>query len=293
MKKIEQINIIDNNFDREEIYPSFSLENLFEKIRFLSDKAKNNSKLLDKNILKKNDHLMIEPDHHVNEAQFEFLSFMSHQFKVPISIIKACVDVLKRTGNYSEEDKMLFQQLYKIDKSILQINELIDTTLGLSKLEDGKLELKYEEFFLEEVFKVLLRRYKDMYPQVIFSFHTKLNNSLLNADKMLIEQIFSNLLSNAIKYSPTNTKVTIEAVIQNNEFIISITDNGIGISDEDGKKLFSKFFRGGNVSDIGGTGIGLYFVKQLIELHLGRISMLSKLEQGTKFTVYLPIINKL
>lgn len=292
MEKIEQINILDNISDREDIYPSFSLEHLFDKIRVLSDKAKNQNRLLDKNILKNNDYLMIDSDHHVNEAQFEFLSFMSHQFKTPIAIIKACVDVLKRTGGYSEEDKMLFQQLYKIDKSILQINELIDTTLGLSKLEDNKLELKYEEFSLEEVFKLLLRRYKDMYPQVEFIFNTKLHDSLLTADKMLIEQIFSNLLSNAIKYSPLNPKITIEAIIQNQEFIIAITDNGIGISDEDSKKLFSKFFRGNNVSDISGTGIGLYFAKQLVELHLGRISMVSKLEQGTKFTVYLPVINK-
>ena len=292
MKESNNISNIVKKSEIEEIYPSFSLENLFDKIRILSKKTQDITKdSKDNQLINNSSNNILNPEHNLNEVQFEFLSFMSHQFKTPISIIKACVDVLKKVGGYSEEDKMLFQQLYKIDRSISRMNELIETTLELSKLEDGKLDLKKEEFSLHNLFNILLKRYSDLNPEVKFDLNVEFKGCLFIGDQMLIEQVFSNLISNAIKYSPNNPKISIEGIIKNQEFIISIIDNGIGISELDIKKLFNKFFRSKNSNDIGGTGIGLYLAKQLISLHDGKISVISKLNQGSKFTVNLPIMN--
>ena len=292
MKEPSNIININNKSEIQEIYPSFSLENLFDKIRVLSKKSQNISQNLDDSKLANNVANNIFPaEKNINEVQLEFLSFMSHQFKTPISIIKACVDVLKKAGGYNEEDKMLFQQLYKIDRSISRMNELIETTLELSKLEDGKLELKREEFSLHNMLFNLLKRYRDLNPEVKFHLNVEFKDCLFIGDKMLIEQVFSNLLSNAIKYSPHNPEISIEGILKSKEFIISILDNGIGISESDSKKLFGKFFRASNANEIGGTGIGLYLVKQLVSLHDGKISFISKLNKGSKFTVTLPMMN--
>ncbi len=109
------------------------------------------------------------------------------------------------------------------------------------------------------------------------------------ADAKLLFQAFGNLLSNAIKYSPGGGAIEIDAALRPNEVMVTIRDHGIGIPASDLDRLFERYHRGGNVSGIVGTGVGLYLVKMVLDLHGGRIVVYSKEDVGTTFAVYLPI----
>ena len=108
-------------------------------------------------------------------------------------------------------------------------------------------------------------------------------------DPYLLDHIFTNLLSNAVKYSPDGCKIEVKGWMEDEQFLVSIRDHGIGISDNDVPRIFERFFRTSTLTGIAGTGIGLYLVKQLVELHGGSIEVESVEGEGSTFTVRLPI----
>jgi signal transduction histidine kinase len=108
-------------------------------------------------------------------------------------------------------------------------------------------------------------------------------------DPKLLFQVFSNLVSNAIKYSPSGGPIEISAGIETKQVVVAIEDHGIGIPAKDLDRLFERYHRGSNVSGIVGTGVGLYLVKMVVDLHGGSIAVKSKEGEGTRFTVRLPI----
>src|SRR5262249_13045713 len=107
-------------------------------------------------------------------------------------------------------------------------------------------------------------------------------------DAKLLFQVFSNLLSNAIKYSPGGGPVTVDAHTEGGEVVVVVEDHGIGIPEKDRDRLFARYARGSNVSGIVGTGIGLYLVKMVIDLHQGGVAVESREGEGSRFTVRLP-----
>ena len=121
-----------------------------------------------------------------------------------------------------------------------------------------------------------------------FIFETKIPN-LITSDKNLIRNILFNLFSNAIKFSESSTSIHISSILRDNLACISIRDEGIGISEEDKTHLFSSFFRGRNVVNIQGTGLGLHIVKKYIDLLGGSITLDSNLGKGTKIVFTIPI----
>jgi signal transduction histidine kinase len=108
---------------------------------------------------------------------------------------------------------------------------------------------------------------------------------LVNLDLSLLRNVFINLISNALKFSPENSYIDVETEVKENRILISIRDYGIGISEEDKKHLFERFFRGKNVTNIQGTGLGLHIVSKYVELMNGHIIAESELEKGTKFII--------
>jgi signal transduction histidine kinase len=108
---------------------------------------------------------------------------------------------------------------------------------------------------------------------------------VVNLDLSLLRNVFINLISNALKFSPENSYIDVETEVNENRISISIRDYGIGISDEDKKHLFERFFRGKNVTNIQGTGLGLHIVSKYVELMNGQIEAQSELEKGTKFII--------
>src|SRR5262249_57035172 len=107
-------------------------------------------------------------------------------------------------------------------------------------------------------------------------------------DAKLLFQVFSNLISNAIKYSPGGGPITVGAGVEAGEVVVVVEDRGIGIPEQDRERLFARYARGSNVSGIVGTGIGLYLVKMVVDLHHGRVAVESREGEGSRFTVRLP-----
>ena len=111
----------------------------------------------------------------------------------------------------------------------------------------------------------------------------------MSGDAKLLDQVFGNLLSNAIKYSPSGTHIVLSAVVDGDKIVVCVEDRGIGIPAADLARLFERYSRGSNVSGIVGTGIGLYLVKLVVDLHGGQIAVESREGHGSRFTVRLPI----
>jgi len=271
----------------------FSLTNLSKSLVLSVERSKVIYDLYEKNnVLSKRSNALVQElkeEKNLTQLQSEFVSLVSHEFKNPLSIIKTAVDILKRCENPEKALALLSDQVTKIDKAVLRMDTLIETTLNLSRLESGSLEFKPTSFCIETLLLEIIDRYKDLELNINFIVEINLHNKFIDGDKNLIDQIFSNLISNAIKYSDIPAQVTIICHIKDNHVIVTVADNGIGIEDTDLDRLFDKFYRAHNAIGVPGTGIGLYLVKQFAELHNGSINVESRLNAGSKFTLSLPI----
>jgi signal transduction histidine kinase len=164
--------------------------------------------------------------------------------------------------------------------------------LQLAKLDKGEINLNKETINIEQLIKEsveVFRIYAEQNGGTITSSLDLENNSIL-ADKVHITNIIHNLLDNASKYSPENPTIDVKALTLNNGISVSITDNGKGMNREQQRLIFDKFYRvpTGSVHDVKGFGLGLYYVKQIINQHGGKISVESELNKGSKFTFWLP-----
>ncbi len=290
-----KINQTQHHFNKDNINKniseSFTLENLsanlilsLERSKVINELYENNNTLKDKS-----DRLFraLHNEKNINNMQSEFVSLVSHEFKTPLSIIKASSDILKLYSENLTDADFLVSQLEKVDKAIIRMTSLINSTLNLSKLETGKLEFNPSLFSIESVLNETIDKFKDLHKEAEIKTNI-LITEFFNGDKGLIDQIFTNLIGNAIKYAGDNPKIIIEAYTSSKGHVITILDNGIGIDDKDLQRLFTKFFRAKNSIGIAGTGIGLYLVKKFIDLHHGEIKVISKVNRGTKFTITLP-----
>lgn len=270
----------------------FSLEELSDNLKLSPGRSKALHILYKKNdSLKKESTKLVKAlneEKYMAHLQSEFVSLVSHEFRNPLSIIKSTADVLKRIYDSDKSNKLYLQQIQKIDKAVLRMNKLIESTLNLSRLESGKIEFNPTSFCLKALILEIIERYQDISSGIKFSIDIDTKGVLFNGDKNLIDQVFTNLISNAIKYSNTTPKIIIKGFVEDNIFVISIKDNGIGISKADLKKLFIKYFRSKRTMGTAGTGIGLYLVKQFIKLHHGKIIAKSELNKGSEFILYLP-----
>ncbi len=222
----------------------------------------------------------------------EFVSITAHQLKTPMTSIKWNLELLKGKifDKLDDEGKEAFSF---IDKSNLNLINLTDILLNITRIESGRLTIIPKPIKLGELLNNVI---KTLEPE-IRNKNIQLNKEIVkedevNADSELVYQLLSNLISNAIKYSPDNSKIDIKIMKDNENFILSIKDNGYGIPESEKKKVFQKHFRGTNIIDkrIGGTGLGLYFVKLIVDSYGGEIWFESKENEGSTFTFTIPII---
>jgi len=173
----------------------------------------------------------------------------------------------------------------------LRITHLIDNLLNTSRLFDGGAGLYFrsEEINVATLLHEVSQLHREIAPgsQILERFGPKPLQMM--GDPKLLFQVFSNLVSNAIKYSPSGGRIEINAGIETEQVVVAIEDHGIGIPAKDLDQLFERYHRGSNVSGIVGTGVGLYLVKMVVDLHGGSIAVKSTEGEGTRFTVRLPI----
>lgn len=222
----------------------------------------------------------------------EFLMTTAHELRTPITTLLGYTELLKRRldqGNLSVE--RMERPIQAVIEQALRLDRLTNTLLDMSWLEQGHVAITRRDVDLRDV----LRRVIDSFTLLAeyHQLHLILPSSplIVVGDELRIEQIFYNLLHNAVKYSPNRGAITIELCAEEQQALMRIIDRGIGIRSEDLPFLFDRFYRASNAStqQISGLGVGLYIVKELVTLHNGTIDVQSVPEQGTTFSVRLPL----
>lgn len=230
-----------------------------------------------------------------NKAKSEFLANMSHELRTPLNAIIGFSEVLrdKLCGDLNEEQIEFTMDIHSSGQHLLQmINDILD----LSKIESGKLELKYEEFEIGGTIESVLITLKGLANKKSLAVETTIHNpaTRLFADPVKFKQILYNLLSNAIKFTREKGKITIHtsAIKEEKDFVeVEVTDTGIGIAPEDYPKIFVEFSQvdSSYSRNYQGTGLGLALTKKLVEMHGGKIGFESRVGMGSTFRFTLPV----
>ncbi|MCY7409340.1 MAG: HAMP domain-containing histidine kinase [Chitinophagales bacterium] len=228
------------------------------------------------------------------EMQKDFINNMAHEFKTPIATISISAETLSQPEIVNQPDRMrAYTDIIKNESNRLRTQ--VDKLLQMSKMERDKIELHLEEIdlhqLIREVIPNLSLKLEDR--GGILLYHLDAKNHLINADSVHLTNIIYNLLDNAVKY--TNVPPIIEVKTQNNanEIMLSVGDNGIGISKEFQDKVFEKFYRvpTGNIHNVKGFGLGLHYLKIVVDAHKWKLNLQSEKEQGSVFTISIPFTN--
>jgi two-component system NtrC family sensor kinase len=229
-----------------------------------------------------------------SRAKSEFLARMSHELRTPLNVIIGFAELMldRVPGEINEEQR---QCLDDISTSGQHLLGLINDVLDLSKVEAGKMELRLTNIVLAEVVESLTSAMAPVLAQRNQSLDVDLEPGLppVHADEGKLKEVFFNLISNSAKFTPDGGELKIEAFRKGNWCQVSVSDNGIGIKKEDQEQLFEPFYQANNsvVGERKGTGLGLALVKQIVEMHGGRIWVESEFGKGSHFTFTLPLGN--
>lgn len=228
----------------------------------------------------------------LEQAQSEFVSLASHQLRTPLTAVRLAIGALQRgeAGAVSPEAGTMLKRSMEY---VVHMAETIHTMLNISRLEAGKLNIIPREIALNEIITEITSDYVlecQRRHQVVEQVCDA--NLKITTDAPLIKEAISNLFGNAIKYTPDNGKVSIKVESDAQRVRINITDTGYGIPQHQQEKIFTKFFRAENVmkKETSGTGLGLYLVHSIVQLLHGSVSFVSKENEGTTFTIDLPIL---
>jgi two-component system phosphate regulon sensor histidine kinase PhoR len=216
---------------------------------------------------------------------------MTHEFKTPISTISLACEALTDNGIKRSQE---FTESYI--NIILEENKRLATMaekiLQTAVIEKGQLKMKRERIDFHEVITDVIKniRIQVEIKDGIIRKQCKATNPIIIGDKVHLTNLVYNLLDNANKYSPKKPVIIVRTENTSNGIILTIEDNGIGISKGEQKKIFDKLYRvpTGNIQDVRGFGLGLSYVKAIVEEHHGRISVESEINKGTKFKIFLP-----
>ncbi len=230
---------------------------------------------------------------HANRAKDEFLAMMSHELRTPLNTIlglsETLLEEIQGPLNDAQQKSIIF-----IETSGRHLLDLITDILDLSKIEAGMMDFYPQLVQVEDLCKSSLAFVKLQAAKKSITIDYKNESTLpaFTADPRRIKQILVNLLSNAVKFTPENGKVTLKVWTDENREIIhiSVSDTGIGISEEDLKRLFNPFVQlDSNLNrQFEGTGLGLALVKKLTDIHNGSVEVVSEVEKGSRFTLNLP-----
>src|SRR5450432_4339420 len=231
----------------------------------------------------------LDKEKQLNEIKSRFVSMASHEFRTPLSTVLSSASLVDKYTTTEDQDKRS-RHVEKIKNSVKHLNNLLEDFLSLGKLDEGKIGTHLHEFNLEDLIHDTI---EEMNPSLKTGQQFIYKNSCQNliiSDKNLIRNILFNLVSNAIKFSEINSSILIRSKSKEGLTYVCVKDEGVGISDEDKEHLYSSFFRGKNVVNIQGTGLGLHIVKRYVDLLGGSIHLESVLNRGT--TVWFSIPEK-
>lgn len=230
----------------------------------------------------------LDKEKQLSEIKSRFVSMASHEFRTPLSTVLSSASLLSRYTTTEDQDKRQ-RHIEKIKGSVKHLNDLLDDFLSLGKLDEGKVGAVFGGLNLFELLGETIEEMKGLVKnnQQIEYSHT--GSEFIESDKKLIKNIMINLITNAIKFSDEGRSIHVHSTVKDDEAVISVRDEGIGISREDQAHLFSSFFRGKNALNIQGTGLGLHIVKRYLDLLGGDVDLKSELGKGTIITFTIPV----
>ncbi len=228
----------------------------------------------------------------LSEVKTDFINNMTHELKTPISTIGLSSETLLRE-DFSKDPERLQRYAGIIYKENKRLENQVERVLNVAKMDKEQIKLNYSIFDIHDLIQEAADIFEFNQAETGGSILLDLQatNTLLKADEVHIGNVIHNLIDNAIKYCDQEPNIIIRTKNIGNTLQISVEDSGIGIKKENLKMIFDKFYRvsTGNVHNVKGFGLGLYYVKLIIESHQGKINVKSQLGQGTTFTVSLPI----
>lgn len=232
----------------------------------------------------------LEKEKELGDLKSRFVTMASHEFRTPLSTILSSAFLLSKY-NGPEDGSKREKHIDRIKGAVNDMKSILEDFLSLGKLEEGSIDSKMEHIPFEDCVAVLENTLHGLEQivrkgQQIKFIHKGEGDTY--ADPALLRNILTNLISNAIKFSPENATIHVELNKGAVDLVMSVRDEGIGISKEDQEHLFERFFRAKNAANIQGTGLGLHIVAKYVELMNGRIEMQSELEKGTSFYIHIP-----
>ena len=227
----------------------------------------------------------------IMEKKDEFISIASHELKTPVTSIKGYVQILRfkfeKEGNIAAAGL-----LNKVDLQINKLTTLISDLLDVKKIENGQLQFHEEIFDFNELIKEIIEETARVLNKHTIKYKLADTKSIYG-DRNKIGQVITNFIDNAGKYSPANTEICVETIVEKNIIKLLVRDFGIGIPQDQQTKIFERFFRvnGEEENTYAGLGLGLYISSEIIKRHNGIIGVESKEKQGSVFYFELPVIN--
>jgi len=222
----------------------------------------------------------------------DFINNMTHELKTPISTISLASQMLRDNSvdNSPTAVERISGVIFDESKRLsMQVEKVLQTAV----FNEGRLKMKFKDIDLHEILASVVQNFEIRVQSVNgkISLNDNANQYIIYGDHVHITNVFFNLLDNAVKYSKDKPEIEVSTENKNDEVIISVKDNGIGIAKEHQKQIFERFFRvpTGNVHDVKGFGLGLHYVYKIIEAHNGKIKVESALNKGTKFMIAFPL----
>jgi len=228
----------------------------------------------------------------LSEIKSDFINNMTHEFKTPIATISLAVDALRNEKVQANPEKMAYFSGIIKDENI-RMNKHVETILQAAHMDKEELELNLVPLHLHDVIKGAMDNHQlqlnDKDGEVIL--HLDASTDVIEADEIHFSNLISNLIDNAIKYAAAAPIITISTYLKGSSIFVTVADNGIGMTDETMKRIFEKFYRAhtGNLHNVKGFGLGMSYVKTVIDAHKGHISVASKLGEGSVFTVQMDL----
>jgi two-component system phosphate regulon sensor histidine kinase PhoR len=228
----------------------------------------------------------------LSEIKNDFINNMTHEFKTPLATISLAVDALKNEKVVQDRQKSeYFTGIIKEENR--RMNKQVETILQASLLDRQEQQLNLKSIHAHEIIQEALENFQLQLDGKGGRAELQLNakNDLINADEVHFTNLISNLIDNAVKYSKENLLIKITTHSTSRSLVIRIEDNGIGMSKETQRRIFEKFYRAhtGNLHNVKGFGLGLSYVKTIVEAHQGKIKVDSLVGKGTTFTLEFPL----
>jgi len=234
--------------------------------------------------------LVILRQRRLSEIQKDFINNMTHEFKTPISTIAISTHVLKDPAIVQFPERLL-NYANIIENENHRLKQQVERVLQMARIEKEDLGLKKDVIDFHELIQEAVKNKSFSAADVEISLHLNALTPSVKVDKLHMVNVLYNLLDNAIKYNHNKPSIEIETSNRNKLLIIAIRDNGIGIQKENLKKIFNRFYRvpTGNLHDVKGFGLGLSYVKRIVEAHDGKVTVISEPEQGSQFIIQFPL----